>query len=76
MSDDELANHRNGEVGYIKPLTLKEARRMYPTYRGQLKRINFFSLHGADGIPIALTGTIEDAARHAWQNDLVVIFLN
>ena len=76
MSDYELANYKNGEVGYIIPLTLKQARNMFPRLSGQLKKVIFFSLHGADGIPIALTSTFEDAARHAWQDNLEVIFLN
>ena len=53
MTDLELANLGDGEVAYIKVLTSAEARQMFPAIEGLPKDINLFSLHGADGTPIA-----------------------
>lgn len=76
MSDLELANLGDGEVAYIKVLTSSEARQMFPAIEGLPKDINLFSLHGADGTPIALTDTIQAAVGHAMEDELAIASLH
>jgi hypothetical protein len=72
MSDVELANLGDGEVAYIKVLTSDQAKQMFPTVEGLPNGINLFSLHGADGTPIALTDTIQAAVGHAMEDELAI----
>lgn len=72
MSDVELANLGDGEVAYIKVLTSAQAKKMFPMIEGLPRGINLFSLHGANGTPIALTDTIQAAVGHAMEDELAI----
>ena len=72
MSELEFARLGGGEVAYIKILTSAQARRMFPTVDGLPKGTNLFSLHGADGTPVALTDTIQAAVGHAMDDELAI----
>lgn len=76
MSEIELARLGDGEVAYIKTLSSDEASRMFPTVEGLPKGINLFSLHAADGTPIALTDTLQAAIGHAQEGELAIAPLN
>lgn len=72
MSEVELARLGGGEVAYIKTLSASEASRMFPMIEGLPKGINLFSLHAADGTPIALTDTLQAAIGHAEEGELEI----
>ena len=72
MTELELARLGGGEVAYIKTLSSADARRMFPMIEGLPKGINLFSLHAADGTPIALTDTLQAAIGHAEEGDLAI----
>lgn len=72
MSEVELARLGGGEVAYIKPLSSKQASQMFPMIEGLPKGINLFSLHAADGTPIALTDTLQAAISHADEGELLI----
>jgi hypothetical protein len=72
MSEVELARLGGGEVAYIKPLSAVEASQMFPMIEGLPKGINLFSLHAADGTPIALTDTLQAAIGHAEEGELLI----
>jgi hypothetical protein len=76
MSEIELAHLGGGEIAYIKTLSSDEATRMFPMVEGLPKGINLFSLHAADGTPIALTDTLQAAVGHAAEGDLEIAPLN
>ena len=76
MSEVELARLGGGEVAYIKILSATEATRMFPMVEGLPRGINLFSLHAADGTPIALTDTMQAAIGHAEDGDLAIAALN
>lgn len=76
MSDIELAHLGGGEIAYIKTLSSDEAKRMFPMVEGLPAGINLFSLHAADGTPIALTDTLQAAMGHAAEGDLAVAALH
>ena len=61
-----------GAVAYIKMLTSDEASRMFPAVEGLPQGINLFSLHAADGTPLALTDTKQAAIGHAIDDDLEI----
>ena len=72
MSEGDLARLGGGEVAYIKTLSAQEASRMFPMIEGLPVGINLFSLHAADGTPIALTDTLQAAVGHAEEGDLAI----
>ncbi|MEO8419806.1 MAG: DUF1150 domain-containing protein [Hyphomicrobium sp.] len=72
MTEYELATLGGGVVAYIKTLTTDEASRMFPAIEGLPKGINLFSLHAADGTPLALTDTRQAAIGHAIDDDLEI----
>jgi hypothetical protein len=76
MSEVELARLGGGEVAYIKTLSATEASEMFPMIEGLPKGIPLFSLHAADGTPIALTDTLQAAIGHAHEGDLAIAPLN
>ena len=72
MSELDLARLGGGEVAYIKTLSSDQASRMFPAIQGLPKDINLFSLHAADGTPIALTDSMQAALGHAEEGDLEI----
>ena len=72
MSELELARLGGGEVAYIKILSPNDAERMFPMIEGLPKGISLFSLHAADGTPIALTDTLQAAIGHAEEGELAI----
>jgi len=76
MSELELAHLGGGEVAYIKTLTSDEALEMFPMIEGLPKGIPLFSLHAADGTPIALTDTLQAAIGHAHEDELAIAALH
>ncbi len=72
MTEHELATLGDGAVAYIKILTSEEASRMFPAIEGLPKGISLFSLHSADGTPLALTDTRQAAVGHAIDDDLEI----
>ncbi|MGL4395513.1 MAG: DUF1150 family protein [Hyphomicrobium sp.] len=72
MSELELARLGGGEVAYIKILAPGDAQRMFPMVEGLPNGVNLFSLHAADGTPIALTDTLQAAIGHAEEGELAI----
>jgi len=72
MSEIDFARLGGGEVAYIKTLTSDEAHRMFPAIEGLPNGIPLFSLHAADGTPIALTDTLQAAIGHAHEGELAI----
>ena len=72
MTEHELATLGGGVVAYIKTLTSDEASQMFPAIEGLPSGINLFSLHAADGTPLALTDTRQAAVGHAIDDDLEI----
>lgn len=72
MPAEDFASLGDGVVAYIKTLTSDEAHQMFPSVEGLPKGINLFSLHAADGTPIALTDTMQAAVGHAYEDDLAI----
>jgi len=69
---NELAQLGGGEVAYIKTMTSDEAHEMFPSIEGLPDGINLYSLHAADGTPLALTDSMQAALGHAMGDELEV----
>jgi hypothetical protein len=72
ISQIELARLGGGQVAYIKELKSDEARRIFPAVEGLPSGLDLFSLHAADGTPIALTDTRQAAVSHAMGDELEI----
>ena len=75
MSEHELAELGGGVIAYIKPVSSKQAREMFPQLEGIPKKGTLFSLHAANGTPLALTDTRAAAVGHALGDDLEIATL-
>lgn len=76
MSTLEFAHLGGGEVAYIKELTISQAEQLFPSMPDLPSGINFYSLHAADGTPIALTDSRSAAVANALENDLEPVGLH
>ena len=76
MSSLEFAHLGGGEIAYIKELTSSQAEEMFPSLPDLPSGINFYSLHAADGTPIALTESRSAAVANAFENDLETVSLH
>ncbi|MFM9939883.1 MAG: DUF1150 family protein [Hyphomicrobiaceae bacterium] len=76
MSEKELAHLGEGHVAYIRQMTSRQARRLFPGVQGLPRGIDLFSLHSADGTPIALTDSWQAALGHAVEGELEVASLH
>jgi hypothetical protein len=72
ISQIELARLGGGQVAYIKELKSDEARRIFPAVEGLPSGLDLYSLHAADGTPIALTDTRQAAISHAMGDELEI----
>ncbi len=76
MTPEDLAILGGGRVAYIKTMSSDEARRMFPAVEGLPQGINLYSLHAADGTPLALTDTMQAAVGHAIGDELEISSLH
>lgn len=72
ISEVELARLGDGQVAYIRMMTTKEARSLFPMIEGLPRKGILFALHSADGTPIALTDSRQAAVGHAHEGELEV----
>lgn len=72
MSELEFAKLGDGHMAYIRTMTSEEAHRLFPTVEGLPPGVMLFSLHGADGTPLALTDTRSAAVGHALGDELEI----
>ena len=54
------------------PMTASEAGKLFPAIKGIPKGIALFSLHSANGTPLALTDSRQAALSHAMDDELHV----
>ncbi len=72
MSEHELARLGDGQIAYIRMMTTKQARSLFPMIEGLPRKGSLFALHSADGTPIALTDSRQAAVGHAREGELEV----
>ena len=72
VSEFDLARLGDGQIAYIRMMTTREAKSLFPMIEGLPKRGTLFALHSADGTPIALTDSRQAAVGHAREGELEV----
>lgn len=72
MSMTELARLGGGKVAYIKVMTYKEAKELFPAVEDLPKGIDLYALHAADGTPLVLTDSHHAAVGHAMGDELII----
>lgn len=76
MSEVELARLGGGQLAYIKIMSSAEAKAMFPAVQGLPQGINLYSVHAADGTPLALTDSMSAAISHAMGDELEIATLH
>jgi hypothetical protein len=76
MSMRELAKLGGGKLAYIKVLSSAQAKALFPAVAGIPVGIDLYSLHAADGTPIALTDSRQAAVGHAMDDQLEIASLH
>lgn len=72
----DLAQLGGGEIAYIKHMQPDEAHELFPMIEGLPHGIELFSLHAADGTPLAITDTHQAAVEHAMSDELSIALLH
>lgn len=71
LSPAELANLGTGKIVYIRKMGHEKAQELYP--KAELpKTMQIFVVHGANGLPIALTGSRKAAIGYAMGGKLEI----
>lgn len=71
MGEKEFGLLGAGKLAYIKRLTAKQARKLYPNEKKDLPETgDVFLLHAADGTPMKWSATLQIACGQAIQDDL------
>jgi hypothetical protein len=73
VKDFELEAWGEGELAYIKPLTAKDVRELFPQLAGLPEGIDLFAVVSADGTPMALTDSRSAALENLEENDLELV---
>jgi hypothetical protein len=76
VKDFELEAWGEGEVAYIKPLSAKDVRELFPQLGGLPEGIDLFAVVSADGTPMALTDSRSAAVENVEENDLELVTLH
>ncbi len=72
MTEVELARLGGGHLAYIRAMSSEQARELFPTIEGLPVKAILFTLHAADGTPIALTDSRQAAIGHAMDGELEI----
>jgi hypothetical protein len=72
----DLAGLGGGEIAYIKHMQPDEAHELFPSIEGLPRGIELYSLHAADGTPLAITDTRQAAVEHAISDELAIATLH
>jgi|GEM_PF-714009 len=69
----ELEAWGEGELAYIKPLSAKDVKDLFPQLGGLPEGIDLFAVVSADGTPMALTDSRSAALENVEENDLELV---
>jgi hypothetical protein len=76
MSAAEFALLGGGEVGYVREIDTKRAVELVGPLPYLPDNARLYALYGADGTPMAVTGSLEAALANAFENDLKPVSVN
>ena len=70
MSPQAFAEYGCGAVGYVRQMRSEEAELLYPQAPLLVPGLTVFVLHAADGTPLCITDSFEEATRDAQGSQL------
>ena len=70
MSPQAFAEYGCNAVGYVRQMRSEEAELLYPQAPMLVPGLTVFILHAADGTPLCITDSFEEATRDAKGNQL------
>ncbi|HEX4765556.1 MAG TPA: DUF1150 domain-containing protein [Lichenihabitans sp.] len=73
LSTDEFAHLGHGAVAYVKPIRSDEVPALFPQAPMMQPGLDLFMLLGADGMPILLTDSKDEALANAWEHQLQTV---
>ena len=65
LSPDAFASLGESSIGYVRQMRSEEAKILYPQAPQLIPGLTVFVLHAADGTPLCITDSFEEATRDA-----------
>jgi hypothetical protein len=65
LSPADFALLGESAIGYVRQMRSEEAEILYPQTPRLIPGVTVFVLHAADGTPLAITGSFQEATRDA-----------
>ncbi|MEX0853839.1 MAG: DUF1150 domain-containing protein [Bauldia sp.] len=75
MSPESFAGLGGGRVAYVRPLSVDQARGLFPTMPPVAPGLELWALLAADGTPIMLADSRDAVVMNAHENDLEMVSL-
>lgn len=73
ITQRELARLGEGQLAYIREMSPREARELFPDLKGLPRSGVLFGVCHADGTPMALTDSRQAAVGHAKEDELEIL---
>jgi hypothetical protein len=73
MSPQAFAEYGQDAVGYVRQMRSEEVEILYPQAPVLIPGLTVFVLHAADGTPLCITDSFEEATRDAQSNALETV---
>ncbi len=76
VSLEQLAQMGDGSIAYVKQMRSEDILEAFPQIGEIEPGLRLFALLSADGSPILLTDSKDDAIANAWEQDLETVSLH
>jgi hypothetical protein len=76
LTPQEFAHFGGSSLAYVKTIRSEDARALFPQAPAIQPGLKLFALLGADGTPIMLTDSRDEAIANAWKNQLEMVSLH
>ena len=73
MSPQAFAEFGRSAVGYVRQMRSEEAEILYPQAPPLVPGVTVFILHAADGTPLCITDSFDEATRDAHNNEIEAV---
>jgi hypothetical protein len=73
MSPQAFAQFGRSAVGYVRQMRSEEAEVLYPQAPPLVPGVTVFVLHAADGTPLCITDSFDEATRDAHNNEIEAV---
>jgi len=73
ISPEALAHLGDGQIAYVKAIRSEDIPTLFPQAPEIAPGLKLFALHAADGTPIMITDSREEAVANAWSHELEAV---